>query len=106
MSCLDGVDSVVHLAGLAHAMGKGRREAIGLYQQVNEMATRALVRACVTAGVSKFILASTAKVYGDSSPAGPFNEADRPAPIGEYAESKLAAERAMLEEPTGGGCRA
>jgi nucleoside-diphosphate-sugar epimerase len=106
MPCLEGVDSVVHLAGLAHAMGKGRREAIGLYQQVNETATRALVRACVAAGVSQFIFASTAKVYGDSSPAGPYHEADTPAPIGEYAESKLAAERAILEETAGSSCRA
>jgi nucleoside-diphosphate-sugar epimerase len=87
-------------------MGKGRREAIGLYRQVNEVATRALVRACVTAGVSRFIFASTAKVYGDSSPARPFNEADKPAPIGEYAESKWAAERAILEETAGSSCSA
>ena len=106
MPCLDGVDAVVHLAGLAHAMGKGKEDAIGLYRQVNEVATRTLVRACVTAGVSRFIFASTAKVYGDSSPAGPFNEADNPAPIGEYAESKLAAEQAILEEAPGNGCSA
>jgi nucleoside-diphosphate-sugar epimerase len=106
MPCLDGVDAVVHLAGLAHAMGKGKEDAIGLYRQVNEVATRALVRACVTAGVSRFIFASTAKVYGDSSPARPFNEADKPAPIGEYAESKWAAEQAILEETTGNGCSA
>lgn len=103
---LDGVDVVIHLAGLAHAMGKSRRDAAGLYRQVNEVATRALSRACTTAGVSRFIFASTAKVYGDSSAAGAFSEASKPEPIGEYAESKLAAEQAVLEETTGSRCSA
>ncbi len=102
--CLDGVDTVIHLAGLAHAMGKSRSDAAGLYRQVNEVATRALADACTTAGVSRFIFASTAKVYGDSSVAGPFNEASKPEPIGEYAESKLAAEQVILEETTGSSC--
>jgi nucleoside-diphosphate-sugar epimerase len=105
-SALDGVDAVIHLAGLAHVMGADRSRAIESYRQVNESATRILVRAAAREGVSRFIFVSTAKVFGEETSAKPFSEADTPAPHDEYARSKWAAELSVIAETSSSSCTA
>jgi nucleoside-diphosphate-sugar epimerase len=95
---VEEVDAVVHLAGLAHAMGGEYARMAGQYRQVNAQATRFLARACVQAGVGRLVLVSTSRVYGETSARGAFTEASPPDPVGEYAESKRAAEVALAAE--------
>jgi len=94
---LSGVDAVVHLAALTHTPFSFENPT--WLEQVNHWATANLVDRAVEAGVEKFILASTAAVYG---PGGPFTEQDRCRPAGPYAQSKLNAERVVLESEARG----
>ena len=91
---LDGVDHVVHSAGLAHADGDIPEER---YQQVNTQATLALARAAHAAGVRRFVFLSSIRAQAGSSAPAPLSEADAPAPTDPYGRSKLAAEQALAE---------
>jgi UDP-N-acetyl-alpha-D-quinovosamine dehydrogenase len=93
---LDGVLTVVHLAGRAHVMGRDTADAADAYRRGNAEATERIARAALVAGVRRFIFASTVKVNGERTRSGrPFRPDDAPAPQDAYARSKLAAERAL-----------
>ena len=96
-AAVDGVDCVVHLAGLAHDRAPARALAM-LHDTVNRQGSVDLARAAVAAGARRFVLMSTAKVFGETSaPGRPFH-ADTPVnPVGSYARSKWAAEREVRE---------
>ena len=90
---LDGIGAVVHLA--AAFRGVPEEEAVA----VNERATIDLGRACLEAGVTRFVYASTNLVYGPGR-GRPAREEDELAPdeaYGVYPRSKAAAERALRE---------
>lgn len=91
-AALDGVDHVVHLAGLAHA-GPGLDEA--LYQAINTRATRSLAEAAQRAGVSRFVYLSSLKALSGAFDGPPLHDSDTPAPDDPYGRSKLAAEQAL-----------
>jgi UDP-glucose 4-epimerase len=74
---LEGVDTVVHCAGIAH-----QAAAAETYQQVNYLAVLELARRCEKAGVSRFIFLSSVKAQGDSSA---------------YGQSKRQAETALAQ---------
>ena len=90
---LAGVESVVHLAGRAHAGGGD-----GFFRD-NLDATVALARAAWAAQVRRFIFLSTIKVNGEGAAAPvqarPYTAADRPRPRGPYAVSKWRAEQEL-----------
>lgn len=88
-AALEGIDTVVHIAGRAHAFGADTR---GDFHRVNVEGTESLVRALAAAGGRRMVLLSTAKVHGEGSAGGPITERDAPAPADPYARSKLAAE--------------
>jgi UDP-N-acetyl-alpha-D-quinovosamine dehydrogenase len=91
---LDGVQVVVHLAGVAHEIRGQNAEAV--YQEVNCAATERLARAAARAGVRRFVFMSSIKVNGERTPSErPFRAADAPAPQDRYARSKWAAEQAL-----------
>jgi UDP-glucose 4-epimerase len=91
---LSGCDRVVHLAALVHESGEAA--APEEFRLANVAATEHLARAAARAGVRRFVLMSTAKVFGESSPAGrAFDENDAPRPADAYAESKWQAEQAL-----------
>lgn len=95
---LGGVTAVVHLAGRAHVMNETVSDPEAAYRLVNVETTARLARAAARSGVSRFVLASTVKVNGESTRGGqPFRPSDAPDPQDAYARSKLAAERALLE---------
>jgi len=94
---LTGIDTIVHLAALTHTPFSFENPT--WLEQVNHWATANLVDRAVEAGVQKFILASTAAVYG---PGGPFTEQDPCRPTGPYAQSKLNAEHVVLESEARG----
>ena len=94
---LDGAHAVVHLAALpgvraAHEPGRLWRENVS---NASRLAAEAARRG------RRFVLASTSSVYGNSRRL-PTGEEAAPAPLNPYAESKLAAERAVLGLAPGG----
>jgi nucleoside-diphosphate-sugar epimerase len=96
-AALDGVETVVHLAGRAHALGRDA-EAPTPYIVANVHVTRRLVDAAARAGVRRVVLASTVKVYGEASaPGRPFHAGDAAAPHDAYARSKAEAENVLRE---------
>ena len=90
-----GVESVVHLAGRAHARGRDQ------FFCDNLDATVALARAARAAGVRHFVFLSTIKVNGEGvvAPfqARPYTASDRPRPTGPYAVSKWRAEQELAK---------
>lgn len=84
--------TVFHLAGLAHDGGRGGGEAM---MRINRDLTLSLQRKAAAAGARAFVFVSSAAVLGDGrvEPAAPDA---RPRPAGAYAESKAAAEAALL----------
>ena len=101
MSVFDGIDVVVHLAGLAHAPAEDSDNS--LLQEVNVVGTRNLARTAAASGITRFIYLSTIKVHGEESSDRPFSIADEPDPKDAYAVSKLEAERELrkVESETG-----
>jgi nucleoside-diphosphate-sugar epimerase len=93
-AALDGVDAVIHLAGLSN-------DPTAEYDpdanwEVNALATEGLARACVERGVERFVFASSCSLY-DGLPPGMHDETAPIQPRGAYATSKLYAEARLLE---------
>ena len=93
VAALDGIDRVVHLAGLKLA-DQSAHDPLE-YFQVNGMGTANLMNAARLAGVDRVVYASTSHVYGAAGQA-PLSEDLTPAPASIYAASKLAGEAAVL----------
>jgi nucleoside-diphosphate-sugar epimerase len=97
-AALQGVDAIVHLAGIAHH--KARTEAYGV---VNVDGTRLLAEAAINAGVGRLIFVSSIAVNGDVSPQRPLREDDAPRPTSAYGLSKQYAEQDLIEAASGRG---
>lgn len=86
---LGGATAMVHLAARP-----GVRDSLGhaaAYRELNVGATRAMLEACVRAGVRRVVYASSSSVYGGSVP--PFLEtAPLPRPASPYAAGKQQGE--------------
>jgi UDP-glucose 4-epimerase len=93
-AALEGVDAVIHSAGLAHRMS-GRPDDD--YRVLNTEATIALARAAQRAGIKRFVFLSSIRAQCGSSSDTPLTEALPPAPTDAYGRSKLAAERSLAE---------
>jgi nucleoside-diphosphate-sugar epimerase len=94
-----GCDTVVHLAGKAHAIddaGVSEDE----YFSVNVEGTRQLLEAATTSGVQKFVFASTVKVFGETT-VGCVDETAPAAPRTPYARSKWLAEQLVASSASG-----
>lgn len=89
---VDGMDAVLHLAGIAHATA-----AIpdAVYHAVNAEAARKLAIAAGQAGVRQFILMSSVRAQSGPCASGLLTEALEPVPTDAYGQSKLQAERAV-----------
>jgi nucleoside-diphosphate-sugar epimerase len=88
---LDGVDTVVHLAGIAHTGDAGA----ALYDRVNHVATVELAAAAAKSGVSRFVFVSSIRAQTGPSADHALTERDPPLPTDAYGRSKLAAEFAV-----------
>lgn len=88
-SDLEGVDVVVHLAGIAH-----QRATAMDYQSVNIDLALSVAAAALRAGVSRFIFVSSVQVHGQwsATPISPDSAFD---PTSPYAWSKVEAERRL-----------
>jgi GDP-4-dehydro-6-deoxy-D-mannose reductase len=91
-----GFEAAVHLAAVAS--GADARLDPGTAWEVNAAGTARLCEALAAMGASapRFLLVSTAEVYG-AGPPRPRRESDPPAPCSPYAASKLGAEVAATE---------
>lgn len=89
---LEEVDDVIHLAGRVH---RPSDSDAAVYAEENSEGTIKLAHDAIDTGVRRFIFLSTAKVLGDESGSKALDELYVPRPLDAYAESKLAAERAL-----------
>lgn len=85
-------DGVVHLAALS-LVGESMREPMR-YLRENALAGIALIEACLRHRVSRFVLSSTANLFGSAATI-PIAEDAPVAPGSPYGESKLMIERAL-----------
>ncbi|MGF1691944.1 NAD-dependent epimerase/dehydratase family protein [Photobacterium kagoshimensis] len=84
----EGVDVVIHLAGLAHSSNFSDEE----YESVNAQGAICLAKAAVMNGVKRFVFVSSIGVNGTSTSSSPFNENSPLCPHNSYARSKYNAE--------------
>ncbi len=96
---LDGVDAVCHLAALTNGRTSG--DQAPQYWDVNLGGTTALLDALASRPGTRFVLGSTAAVYG-SPVRQPITEDARPEPGNPYGASKLAAEEALRQRAGAG----
>jgi nucleoside-diphosphate-sugar epimerase len=92
---MQGVDAVIHLAALLHIVNPppALQEK---YERINVGGTSTVVFAAVKAGVKRIVLFSTIAVYGLSA-GRILTEETPPCPDTFYAQTKLAAEKIVLE---------
>src|SRR5205823_6475855 len=86
----DGMDGVIHLAGLA-----GVRPSLldpARYAEVNVEGTTTMMDAAQQAGVKTFVFASSSSVYGNSTPLPALEDAPAVSPESPYAATKRACE--------------
>ena len=90
---LNGVDTIIHLAALAH--GAAIEASESELQQVNVEFTSMLVKHALDSKVRRFIFLSSIGVNGDKTYGLPFDIDSIPAPHNEYAESKYRSEKSI-----------
>jgi nucleoside-diphosphate-sugar epimerase len=93
-AALEGVDAVIHSAGLAHAMSGIPEDD---YRLLNTEATIRLARAARRAGARRFIFLSSIRAQCGPTADAVLTEAVEPSPTDAYGKSKLAAERGLAE---------
>nr|WP_181006269.1 SDR family oxidoreductase [Shewanella insulae] len=89
---ISNVDTVIHIAAKAHVAGVSLNE----FRRVNTDATLNLAKIAAANGVKRFIFLSSIGVNGISN-TKPFNVDDKPAPVEDYAISKLEAEDGLKQ---------
>lgn len=90
------VDAIVHLAGKAH--DTKNQSAADVYFKVNTGLTQKIFDYFLAhESIKKFVFFSTAKAAADKVE-GVLTEDVVPAPVGPYGESKIAAEKYILEK--------
>ena len=89
---LQGVDVVIHAAGIAHQQAPTARHVA-----VNERASIALAQRAVRDGVGRFIFLSSVKAMGPAEGTAPRSEEELTAPVVAYASSKRRAEVALAQ---------
>ncbi len=95
---LDGVDGVVHLAGLSNDPTAEYNPTANW--EMNAAATQALAAACKRHGVGRLTFGSSASIY-DGLGDGLFDETTKVAPRGAYSRSKFDAEQHLMREADG-----
>ena len=93
---LDGIDTVLHLAGFAHDM-RDASKIEDLYYKVNVNATVQLANLAAESGVKRFVFVSSVKA-GGAPPLGTCaNEKDQKETEDVYGKTKREAELKLLE---------
>jgi nucleoside-diphosphate-sugar epimerase len=93
---VEHVDAVVHLAAIVGDPACARDPEAA--RAINERGSLQLIRCAQTAGVSRFVFASTCSNYGRMNDTSVLaSEEHELRPLSLYAETKVAVERALLE---------
>ncbi len=87
---------VIHAAARAHIVKNESVDLLVKYQQVNVDGTLNLARQAAAAGAQRFVFMSSIGVNGNINIC-PFTEADTPAPVEVYAQSKWEAEQGLWD---------
>ena len=91
---LDQIEVVLHLgAKIRVEEGESKPE---LYKQVNIEGTLNLLKLCKEKGISKFVFASTAAVYGNPEDF-PVTESSKEAPVNVYGQTKLEIDKYLAK---------
>lgn len=96
LNAIQDVDTVIHCAARAHVLHENAAEPLALFRQTNTVGTLSLAKQAAKAGVKRFIFLSSIGVNGRITKT-PFKEDDIPAPVQDYAISKLEAEKGLQE---------
>src|SRR5215211_7323886 len=100
-TALDGIDAVIHLAGLSNdPTAEYDPEA---NWQMNAVGTADLGRACAERGIERLVFSSSCSLY-DGLPPAMYDETAELMPHGAYAESKRFAEGELLAQQENGLC--
>ncbi len=91
-AALSDIDTVVHLAARVHVLNESIPNPLEEFRRVNTAGTANLARQARDAGVRRFVLVSSAKVFGET---GTFTENDPPRPTDGYGISKWEAEQQL-----------
>lgn len=91
---VDGIDTVVHLAGRVHVLNETAADPLAAFRAVNVQATLELAEAAARAEVRHFVFMSSVAVMG-SWRGRPFVDDDTPAPRTAYGISKHEAEQEL-----------
>lgn len=94
-AAMEGVDAVVHMAALLHIVNPPP-ELREKYECINIGGTAKVIETAIKAGVKRVVLFSTIAVYGASS-GQIITESTPTNPDTFYAQTKLAAERIVIE---------
>jgi len=97
---LEGIDTVIHLAGLAHVMAR-QRDALERFRAVNTAGTARLAEQAERAGVRRFVLISSVKAAADTTGEHAIQESELANPRTPYGISKLEGERALWDAARG-----
>jgi len=102
-SAMQDADAVIHMAALLHIANppSSMRER---YVRINVQGTSTVAEAAVQAGVRRVVLFSTIAVYGPSR-GQVLTEDTPPCPDTDYAQTKLAAEKIVLDAKGEDGSR-
>jgi len=100
-TALDGVDAVIHLAGLSNDPTAEYDPAANW--QMNAVATETLGRNCLERDVERIVFASSCSLY-DGMPPGMHDETAPIQPRGAYATSKRYGEEALISMVGDGLC--
>lgn len=93
-AALEGVDAIIHSAGVAHAASGTPEDD---YRSINTAATIALARAAERVRLSRFVFLSSIRAQCGPVADAVVTETVEPAPTDAYGRSKLAAERGLAE---------
>jgi nucleoside-diphosphate-sugar epimerase len=97
-SLTEGVNTVLHVAGFAHHSGAVTPVIRNKYFQVNSNASERLFRTSINSkNLKRFVYLSTGAVYGSASNDSSFDENSNCHPEEPYAESKLKAEKLLID---------
>jgi nucleoside-diphosphate-sugar epimerase len=97
---LQGTNAVIHLAAIVGDPACARSPELA--RAVNESASVSLLSAAQTAGVERFVFASTCSNYGRMTDTSMLAAEDHELrPVSLYAETKVAFERKLLGQPPG-----
>jgi nucleoside-diphosphate-sugar epimerase len=100
-AALDGANYVVHLAAIAHRVGKAAAAVAHLYDEVNHRGTRRLAEAVAAArGIRRLVFVSSIGAVCPLSDAT-VDERTPCVPVTSYGRSKLAAELSLPAVLTG-----